>query len=253
VAAVALLIPWLPDPASEQADRIDFVFWFVTAICIAIFALVATNPASRLIPERARIALDGRLLVGSPWRTILFHKPRGVLTTSRDPKGRPTIFELLGDTGRGLVAVGRLDFASSGLLLLTNDTRLADWITSPDNAVPRVYVVTVRGCVEQMDLERLTSGLHDRGDHLKRRCVAHARCNGEKGRRWDPKRRRAGPDYDDFIARLLGSGRRRLRLSRPRHADDGREDRNVVAFRRRQHDQQRLLATLTARFWRYFR
>ncbi len=137
---------------------------------VTVDGLVATNPASRLIPERARIALDGRLLARAPWRAILFHKPRGVLTTSRDPKGRPTIFELLGDAGRGLVAVGRLDFASSGLLLLTNDTRLADWIANPDNAVPRVYVVTVRGCVEEADLERLTSGVDDRGDHLR----AHA-------------------------------------------------------------------------------
>ena len=53
-AAVALLIPWLPDPASEQADRIDFVFWFVTAICIAIFALVAAVIVYSIIHFRAR-------------------------------------------------------------------------------------------------------------------------------------------------------------------------------------------------------
>jgi 23S rRNA pseudouridine2605 synthase len=52
---------------------------------------------------------------------------------------------VLGDAGRGLVAVGRLDLASTGLLLLTSDTRLANWITDPENAVPRTYVVTVRG------------------------------------------------------------------------------------------------------------
>jgi heme/copper-type cytochrome/quinol oxidase subunit 2 len=53
-AAVALLVPWLPDPASEQADRIDFVFWFVTTICIAIFALVAAVIVYSLLKFRAR-------------------------------------------------------------------------------------------------------------------------------------------------------------------------------------------------------
>src|SRR4051794_14157907 len=81
----------------------------------------------------------------APWRTLLFHKPRGVVTTRRDPQGRTTVFDLLGEAGRGLVAVGRLDFASTGLLLLTSDTQLANWLTDPGNAVPRSYVVTVRG------------------------------------------------------------------------------------------------------------
>jgi 16S rRNA U516 pseudouridylate synthase RsuA-like enzyme len=77
----------------------------------------------------------------------VFHKPRGVVTTSRDPEGRPTIYDVLGDAGRGLIAAGRLDLASSGLLVMTNDTQLAHWITDPANAIARLYLVTVRGAL----------------------------------------------------------------------------------------------------------
>jgi 23S rRNA pseudouridine2605 synthase len=94
-----------------------------------------------------RIAIDEQAAPRAAWRAILLHKPRGVVTTRRDPEGRQTIYDVVGDAGKGLVAVGRLDLATSGLLLLTSDTRLADWITDPTNAVPRVYLVTVRGDV----------------------------------------------------------------------------------------------------------
>lgn len=98
-----------------------------------------------MVPERARITVDGVVSRRAAWRTILFHKPRGVVTTRRDPEGRRTIYDVLGADGEGLVAIGRLDLASTGLLLLTTDTQLANWIADPANAVPRVYVVTVRG------------------------------------------------------------------------------------------------------------
>ena len=109
---------------------------------------LVTDPATRIVPERARIEIDDASTSRREWRTILFHKPRGVVTTRRDPGGRRTIYDVLGDAGRRLIAVGRLDLASSGLLLMTTDTQLANWITDPVNAVPRVYVVTVRGRVE---------------------------------------------------------------------------------------------------------
>src|SRR6185369_13804776 len=90
------------------------------------------------------------------WRAILFHKPRGVVTTRSDPEGRRTVYDVLGGVGRGLRAVGRLDLATSGLLLLTTDTQLANWIADPSNAVPRLYAVTVRGRVEPTDMALLT-------------------------------------------------------------------------------------------------
>jgi 23S rRNA pseudouridine2605 synthase len=116
---------------------------------------IIDDPAHLVIPERARIALDDAPQVRAPWRTILLNKPRGVVTTRRDPEGRDTVFDVLGDESRGLNAVGRLDRATSGLLLLTTDSQLANWIADPEHGVPRVYVVTVRGRVTDAHLASL--------------------------------------------------------------------------------------------------
>jgi 23S rRNA pseudouridine2605 synthase len=106
---------------------------------------IVRDPAHPVVPERVRITVDGERRARARWRSILFHKPRGVVTTRRDPEGRRTIYDVLGEEGHDLRPVGRLDFATTGLLLLTTDTQLANWITDPANGVSRVYVVTVRG------------------------------------------------------------------------------------------------------------
>jgi 23S rRNA pseudouridine2605 synthase len=116
---------------------------------------LVTHPLHPVVPERVRIAIDETVPAPTVWRTLAFHKPRGIVTTRRDPEGRPTIYDVLGDAGRGLIAAGRLDLASSGLLLMTNDTQLANWITDPANEIPRVYVVTVRGEM-RTDLQGVT-------------------------------------------------------------------------------------------------
>jgi 23S rRNA pseudouridine2605 synthase len=125
-----------------------------------------TNPRHSVVPERAAIAIDGapRRRAGSV--TVLLHKPRGVVTTRSDPEGRPTVYNLLGDLQARVVPVGRLDLATSGLLLLTSDTRLADWLTDPTSAIPRVYLVTVRGRVTPDTARRLVDGLTIDGEHL---------------------------------------------------------------------------------------
>jgi 23S rRNA pseudouridine2605 synthase len=102
---------------------------------------------------------------------VLFHKPRGVLTTRRDPEGRPTIFDVLGSTAAGLIAVGRLDRATSGLLLVTTDSQLAHRITDPSHGVPRVYLVTARGLMDDADVRRLTTGITVDGDVLRATAV----------------------------------------------------------------------------------
>jgi 23S rRNA pseudouridine2605 synthase len=113
---------------------------------------IVDDPTHLVIPERARIVLDAAPQAAAGWRTILLHKPRAVVTTRRDPEGRRTVFDAIGDAACGLQAVGRLDLATTGLLLLTTDTQFANWITDPANAVPRVYVVSVRGEVTEREL-----------------------------------------------------------------------------------------------------
>ena len=110
----------------------------------------AADPRALVIPERVQISIDGRSVDRAAWRLVLLHKPRGVVTTKRDPEGRRTVYDTLRAAGDRdwldrLVPVGRLDLASTGLLLLTSDTRLADWLTDPRNAILRRYVVTIRG------------------------------------------------------------------------------------------------------------
>jgi 23S rRNA pseudouridine2605 synthase len=131
---------------------------------VSVDGRVVTRGAARVVPERARIAIDGapapRTNAGR--RLIAFHKPRGTVTTRRDPEGRPTVFDVLGDAGRGLVAIGRLDRASTGLLLFTNDTQLAHRLTDPANRVLRRYVVTVRGRLSADTAAELERGIEAR-------------------------------------------------------------------------------------------
>ncbi len=118
------------------------------AICdgrVSVNGRIVRDPGHPVVPERVQVSVDAVARRRARWRAIVFHKPRGVVTTRRDPQGRPTVFDVLGEAGRDLIAVGRLDLASTGLLLLTSDTQLANWVTDPVNAVPRVYLVTVRG------------------------------------------------------------------------------------------------------------
>jgi pseudouridine synthase len=138
------------------------------------------DPLTQVILEGVRITVDETAVARSAWRTLLFHKPAGVVTTRRDPEGRRTIYDVLGEEGKGLIAVGRLDRATSGLLLLTNDTQLAEWITNPDNDIPRVYIVTVRGRVTPEDVATLTKGVRSGREMLRARDVSLRKSSGRE-------------------------------------------------------------------------
>jgi 23S rRNA pseudouridine2605 synthase len=138
---------------------------------VTVDGRTATDPLQPVVPERIRIEIDDRTAVRAQPLTILLHKPRGVVTTRFDPEGRPTVYGCLEGLDVHVVPVGRLDAATSGLLLLTNDTRFADWVTDPANAVPRIYIVTVRGELTAAAAQRLTEGIEDSGERLSARAV----------------------------------------------------------------------------------
>jgi len=126
-------------------------------------------------------------MVATVSRIVLFHKPRGTLVTRRDPEGRRTVFDVLGPAGRGLVAVGRLDMASTGLLILTDDTHLANRLTDPGEQVPRRYVVTVRGRLTPEKARRIEAGFDapgsrrgDRTEHLSASSVHIRKASGRE-------------------------------------------------------------------------
>lgn len=112
------------------------------------------------------LSLDGKPVEEPGKRFILFHKPKGVVTTTQDEKGRKTIFDVLPQDLRTLHAVGRLDQATSGLLLLTNDSTLSSFLTDPRHRVPRLYLLTVRGDVTDEGRQAAIAGLVDRGERL---------------------------------------------------------------------------------------
>ncbi len=120
---------------------------------------VLTSPAINVTADD-RITVDGEPLPARErTRLWIFHKPRGLVTTARDPQGRPTVFENLPPDLPRVVAIGRLDINTEGLLLLTNDGGLARVIAHPDTGWLRRYKVRAHGEVNQADLDKLRDGI----------------------------------------------------------------------------------------------
>ena len=128
---------------------------------------VVKDPWFPVVPEMDQFVVDGKPMTKSAWCTVMMYKPKGVVTTKSDEKGRATVFDLLPPEMKTLHPVGRLDMASTGLLLLTNDTRLSDFLTDPANAIPRIYVVTIEGQLLDEELAQIVDGIMDEGELLK--------------------------------------------------------------------------------------
>jgi 23S rRNA pseudouridine2605 synthase len=120
----------------------------------------ARSPLLRIDPRRDAVTVDGARVGDDTERVVLaFHKPAGLLTTRVDPGGRETIYARLGDVGRWVFPVGRLDRDSSGLIVLTNDHRLGHRLADPAHHVPKTYHVRVAGLPDEPALRALREGL----------------------------------------------------------------------------------------------
>jgi len=111
-----------------------------------------------VVGARDRVEVDGRQVERQRLRHVLLHKPAGVVTTARDPQGRPTVVELVPDEPR-VVPVGRLDADTTGALLLTNDGQLAHRLAHPRYGVEKTYVADVEGDPDEEALQRLRDGV----------------------------------------------------------------------------------------------
>jgi len=109
--------------------------------------------------ERDSVTLDDRPIRPGEKIYLLLYKPKGYITTYKDPGGRPTVYDLIQDTGQWVVPVGRLDQDSSGLLLLTNDTRFAERVTNPEYKVPKTYLVKASSLLSDDQLDQLRRGV----------------------------------------------------------------------------------------------
>lgn len=127
---------------------------------VAVNGRTVTELGTKADPEHDHIRVDGRLLHG-PQRLVyvLLNKPKGYVTTVRDPEGRPTVMSLLGGIRARVYPVGRLDYASEGLLLLTNDGELAERLMKAASHVRKTYLVKVSGQPQEEALRKLRSGV----------------------------------------------------------------------------------------------
>jgi 23S rRNA pseudouridine2605 synthase len=130
---------------------------------VTVNGKVVTELGTKADPERDHIKVRGRLinpLLQSREKIyVLLNKPRGYLTSLADPEGRPLVSELLPHSLGRLHPVGRLDFNTEGLLLLTNDGEFTNFITSARNRVAKVYEVKVKGVPPEEAIERLRRGI----------------------------------------------------------------------------------------------
>ncbi|HZI80469.1 MAG TPA: pseudouridine synthase [Vicinamibacterales bacterium] len=129
--------------------------------------------------ERDQVRFDGKPLESRDRVYVLLHKPAGYLTTYKDPEGRPTVYDLVKDVGTFLSQVGRLDLDTSGLLLLTNDTRFAERVTNPDSHVPKTYLVKATPRLTDAQLQRLRDGLELADGPTRPAQVTRVRDSGE--------------------------------------------------------------------------
>ncbi len=121
---------------------------------------VVTEQGTKADPEQDEIYVDGKPLK-KPERLVYYvlNKPKGYVTTVSDPEGRPTVMDLLPRLGARAYPVGRLDYASEGLLLMTNDGALAQKLTKAGSHVPKTYRVKVSGKPEEKAIARLRAGV----------------------------------------------------------------------------------------------
>lgn len=117
------------------------------------------TPDAWVDPQHDRVAFDGRPLRAARKLYLLLYKPKGYLTTYQDPEDRPTVYHLLSDVEEWVFPAGRLDRDTSGLLIMTNDTALGDYITDPQSHVPKTYLVKTSTLLSDEQLGRLRQGV----------------------------------------------------------------------------------------------
>src|SRR5690606_31986313 len=126
---------------------------------VRVNGAVVTKLGTKVNPESDAIEIDGRPILHEKKAYYMFHKPKGVITSLHDPAGRQTVKDYLKGVRERVYPVGRLDYDSEGLLILTNDGELANRLMHPKYGVPKTYLATVRGVPDGGKLERLARGI----------------------------------------------------------------------------------------------
>jgi 23S rRNA pseudouridine2605 synthase len=147
---------------------------------VAINGRIVRDPEAPVAATRDRISLDGTDVHAAERIYLMLNKPRGYVTTARDERGRDTVYTLLAGAGLPWIApAGRLDKASEGLLLLSNDSEWAARITAPESRLDKTYHVQIGRVPDERLLRALRVGIEDRGEHLSCKSVSTLR-QGDK-------------------------------------------------------------------------
>ena len=146
---------------------------------VSLNARVVRDPEAPVRMAHDRIAVDGAAVGERPKVYLVMNKPRGVVTSASDEKGRRTVYDLLPPEQNWIGPVGRLDKASEGLLLLTNDSEWAARITDPASHLDKTYHVQINRVATEEVLRALTVGVRDGGEPLRVRAVRLLR-HGQK-------------------------------------------------------------------------
>jgi 23S rRNA pseudouridine2605 synthase len=142
---------------------------------VAVNGKIIQTPDHWVDLARDRVTFDGRPLSARRKIYLLLYKPKGYLTTYKDPEGRPTVYDLLKDLGKWVFNVGRLDQDTSGLLIMTNDTEFGDYISNPESKVPKTYLVKSSLRLSDEQLDRLRSGIELADGPTRPAIVEHIR------------------------------------------------------------------------------
>lgn len=127
---------------------------------VSVNGQTVTELGSKADIERDHIKVDGKLLQGAERHVyLLLNKPKGYVTTVTDPERRPTVMDLIRGVGARIYPVGRLDWSSEGLLLLTNDGELASKLTHASSHVPKTYLVKIAGKAKEEEIDKLRRGI----------------------------------------------------------------------------------------------
>src|SRR5215813_9784170 len=148
----------------------------ITQGLVSVNGQIVTELGTKADLEKDHIRVNGKLLHEAERHVyLLLNKPKGYVTTLSDPEKRPTVMELLHGVGARVYPVGRLDYASEGLLLLTNDGELANQMMKAASHVPKTYMVKVAGTPAPEGLAKLRTGMMIRSDKGKRVRTAPAK------------------------------------------------------------------------------
>lgn len=187
---------------------------------VRVMGKVVSNPSLRVDPDRDRITVDSERIVAERKVYLMLNKPRSLVTTRDDPEGRGTVYDCIADLGLPFVSpVGRLDKASEGLLLMTNDTRWANGLLDPASHVAKTYHVQIASVPDEAMLARFRAGAVVDGELLTASSIELLRSGGrtawleimlDEGRNRQIRRLLGG--FDIEVLRLVRVAIGRLQL-----------------------------------------